>query len=170
MVGVVIGTHFCVESIHPRSETTSIIKDPDGELSHERNPTSDMVIRIAYAKALRFMGHDPLVDRLLVSRELPEPFDMIKEMPFPQIGELPVLPMGLTPFGDVIGLYGPTAKALISRTTSMREEVTESLREFRDRRMALESVGYALPNGVVIIHEPDELTREFSKAKLSWNR
>ena len=155
---VVIGTHFCVDGIHPRSETSSIIKDPDGEPSHERNPESDMVIRLAYAKALRFMGHEPLADLLLVRRELPEPFSMIENMPLPRLGDLPILPLGLTPFGDAIGLYGPTAKALLSRATrSMREAVTESLREFRDRRTALHSVGYAFPNGVIVIHEPDEL-------------
>lgn len=155
---VVIGTHFCVKGSHPRSETTSIIKDPDGRPSHERNPESDMVIRLAYAKALRFMGQESLADRLLLRRELPEPFSRIENMPLPRLGDLPILPLGLTPFGDAIGLYGPTAKALLSRATrSMREAVTESLREFRDRRTALHSVGYAFPNGVIVIHEPDEL-------------
>jgi|GEM_PF-2958031 len=155
---VVIGTHFCVGGSHPRSETTSIIKDPDGEPSQERNSESDMVIRLAYAKALRFIGRDPLADRLLARGEFAEPFPGIENIRPLLPGDLPILPLGLTPFGDVIGLYEPTAKALFSRATgSIREAVTESLRGFRDGRTALHSVGYALPNGVIVIHKSDEL-------------
>ncbi|GMW03138.1 MAG: hypothetical protein AMXMBFR84_42730 [Candidatus Hydrogenedentota bacterium] len=156
---VVIGTHFCVESRHPRSETTTIVRDPEGEPSQERNPNSDMVVRLAYAKALRFMGHDVLAARLIARRPFPETFPPLEDAALPRLAGLPVLILGESPFGDAIGFYGPTIKALFARSTAtILESVNRSLLEFKDQRARLEPLGYGLPNGVVVIHEPDELT------------
>jgi hypothetical protein len=155
---VVIGTHICVQGVHARSESTTIIRDPEGEQSKEQNPESDVAIRLAYAKALRFMGHDFLADRLVAGRKIPESFPGLENARLPRVGQMPVLPLGVTPFGDVIGLYGPTGKALLGNPrSSLKAAVVESLRGFRDQRTSLEGMGYALPNGVVVIHEADEL-------------
>ncbi|MGE4157696.1 MAG: hypothetical protein AB7F75_01210 [Planctomycetota bacterium] len=157
---VVIGTHFCIQGIHPKSETTTIIKDPDGSRGQEKNPESDMVIRLAYAKALQFMGHDILADQLVAGRKMHSPFSELGENTrLPQVGQLSILPLGITPFGDVIGLYGPIGKALLGNAcSSLKAEILRALRGFRDKRASLEGKGYALPNGVVIVHDPDELT------------
>lgn len=155
---VVIGTHFCVDGKHNNSETTTIIKDPDGVESHERNTDSDAVIRLAYAKVLRFSGLDMIADRLVSGGELSGSFPETDISRLPAIKNLKVLPLGLTPFGDTICLYGPTAKALFSSNTKeLRTSVQESLMGFRNQGNNLDFVGYALSNGTIIIHNDNEL-------------
>lgn len=158
----VLGTHFCVEGQNPEIETTTFIKDPEGSTSLERNPDSDMIIRLAYAKALRFAGQDVLAERLILRHDFPEPFLDLESIRLLRLNGTPILPLGFTAFGDVIALYGPTAKALFSTTTrSVTSPVAESLRDWRERRGGLNQAGYGLPNGVVILHEFDELAVRF---------
>jgi hypothetical protein len=64
----------------------------------------------------------------------------------------------MIPFGDLIGLYGPTATALFNgNIRSLKNSINESLVGLEEIKNKFETVGYALPNGVVIIHEPDAL-------------
>ena len=159
---VVIGTHFCVDGIHQKSETTTIIKDPSGPNSLNLNPDSDELIRLSYAKALRFMAQDAIAERLLVREPILQGFPkeimnrLMNEIP--AVRNIPMWPLGLTPFGDLIGLYGPVARVLLQQSrSSLRPAVVESLLKFRDTRSELAGVGYALPNGVMIVHNIDDL-------------
>jgi hypothetical protein len=155
---LVLGTHICIETMHPLSETTTIIKDPEGDPGVERNPESDMLIRLAYAKALRFMGHDSIAERLIGRRQFPAPFRALQDARLPDVAGVPFLPLAGTPYGDAIGLYGPTAKALINNSSgALRQSITESLRGLREQRGRLTGIGYALPNGVIVLHEPEEV-------------
>lgn len=153
---VVIGTHFCVQGIHPRSETTTIIKDPDGPRGNQTRPDSDMVIRLSYAKVLRFMGQDALAERVMLRQEIPHdlPLDDL-----PELQGVQFLPLGATPFGDVIGLYAPVARTLFQQSQqSLSRVIPESLQSFGNLRGLLEGIGYALPNGVLVCHHPEVLT------------
>jgi hypothetical protein len=157
---VVIGTHLCVEGSHGRSETTTIIKDPDGDISKERNPESDEIVRLAYAKAFRFMGHDSAGDFLVNRRRMESLFPFSVADDLPRIGEMSFLPMSFTPFGDAIGFYGPVGKALLSAgSESIKPKIATALDRISqlEKQSALLSpeVGYVLPNGVMIIHNPE---------------
>lgn len=146
---VVIGTHFCIENAHPKSETTTIIKDPEGEEGMPRNPESDMLIRLAYAKCLRFMIQDVLAERLLLRHTVREMLELDAE----PVRGIPFVALQVTPFGDIIGLFEPTLKALFGEPTQMRNALAESLRRFEDGRDRLGQAGYALLNGVIVFHE-----------------
>lgn len=154
---VVIGTRFCIKTIRERSETTTFIKDPEGVAGRERNPESDTLMRLAYAKVLRFSGRDDLAERLIERPEFSYRFSEIDDIQPLTNKKIKVLKLGVTPFGDTICLYGPTAKALFSRNTrTLRASVQQSLCDFRDLRGELDSVGYTLPNGTVIIYEGND--------------
>ena len=153
---MVIGTHFCVEGKHPRSETTTIIKDPEGPESLEENPESDMTLRLAYAKCLRFMGQDAVAERLISRAPMESLQYMLKLVR--EIDGIPFLPLGQTPFGDAIGLFEPTAKALfLNPGESIMGDISESLYYLKKIRESLRSTGYALPNGVIVIHDLDRV-------------
>ncbi|MBE0537367.1 MAG: hypothetical protein IH624_17020 [Phycisphaerae bacterium] len=157
---VVIGTRIRVEGIPRDGETTTIIKDPDGEPSREANPESDEPLRLAYAKVLRFAGHDVLAERLLSRRGFGDLMPPIAEVKLPQVLGLPFLGLGLTPFGDAIGFYGPTGKAILgSKDGSIRSLVDRSLTELRSQPR-IGTQGYVLPNGVMIVHEPETVLGE----------
>lgn len=157
---VVIGTHFCVDGQHPRSETTTIIKDPDGKQSLNEDPNSDMVLRLAYAKCLRFMGQDAIAERLIARMPI-DKIELIIDVPMKQFGRVRFLPLGMTAFGDAIGLYGPTAEALFSNSgRTIRNEVYQSLDGFSEIHGSIETPGYALPNGVIVIHDLEKVMEE----------
>jgi hypothetical protein len=150
---VVLGTHFCIDDMHPRSETTTLIKDPEGQPAKEDNADSDDLMRVSYAKALRFMQHDALAERLLLHQELPS----LEGESLPQVNELAFLPLGESPFGDLFGIFGRTVKALFAHSaSSIRQPVQESLSEFRQRRLGIGG-GYALPNGIIVVHDADSV-------------
>ena len=154
---VVIGTHFCIEGKHPRSETTTIIKDPEGKQSLNQNSNSDIVLRLAYAKCLRFMGQDAIAERLIALMPIDE-FERIFDLPLAQLGQISFLQLGMTSFGDSIGFYGPIAKALFSNSErSIRNEVYSSLHAFSEIRGSMEAIGYNLSNGVIVVHDLDKL-------------
>ena len=154
---VVIGTHICVQDINPRSQTTTIIKDPDGHESQSKNPESDMPMRLAYAKVLRFAGHDLLAERLLGT--LVESYIQTESLGhWPSIRGLHVLPLCQLPFGGVICLDARIAEALLlSESQNLRLLIKKGLNEFRYRRGVLKGAGYALPNGVVIVYDEKSL-------------
>jgi len=155
---VVIGTHLCTEGSHGRSESTTIIKDPPGDSGQQQNPESDEVLRLAYAKALRFMGHDALAERLLFRTGFAEQFVGLADVRLPTVAGIPILPLGITPFGDAIGIYGPTAKRLFSsNSASLTAGVNESLQRITRQRPELDGAGYVLPNGVMVVHDLDLL-------------
>ena len=157
---VVIGTHFCIEGQHPRSETTTIIKDPEGNQSRSENPYSDMLLRLAYAKCLRFMGQDAIAERLIARIPIDE-FESLPDFPILQLGQVNFLPLAMTAFGDAIGLYGPTAKALfLNSEKSIRDKIYSALEGFSDIRGSIEKFGYSLPNGVIVVHDIKRLKEE----------
>jgi hypothetical protein len=151
---VVIGTNFCIQGIHRRSETTTIIKDPDGKNGQARNPDSDAPIRFAYAKALRFMGQDALAERLLAA--IPPVSEGYFRLEFP-LGEIEgqrFYATGPTPFGDYMGFTEDVAKLLfLTPHKHLSQHMHEVLSEFRHQRRDFENRGYALPNGIFVIHE-----------------
>lgn len=158
---IVIGTDFCIQGQHQNIETTTFLKDPEGDPGRQENPESDELLRLAYAKAFRFMGQDVLAERLVLRGDLHDFVPDIDNTLLPVVVGLPLLPLGISPFGDVIGLYGPTAKALFGGVSgNVRSMVAESLRGFRQRRLELATIGYALPNGVMVIHYDEELFEE----------
>jgi hypothetical protein len=155
---VVIGTHLCTEGIHDRSESTTIIKDPSGDSGQQQNPESDEVLRLAYAKSLRFMAQDAISERLLFRRGFEGVFSGLESASLPRVAGTPILPLGITPFGDAIGIYGPTAKALFARgSSSLSAAVNDSLAQLSRQRLELDGAGYVLPNGVMVVHDPDQL-------------
>ena len=157
---VVIGTHFCVHGQHPRSETTTIIKDPKGKQSLNKNPDSDMVLRLAYAKCLRFMGQDAIAERLIARMPI-DKSERIFDLPMEQIGQISFFPLGMTAFGDSIGFYGPIAKALfLNSERSIRNDVYSSLNDFSEIRGSMETLGYSLSNGVIVVHDLDNLMED----------
>lgn len=146
---VVVGTHICIDGYHNRSETTTIIKDPEGEGSHERNPESDAPIRQAYAKALRFIGQDVLAERLLLKLAVPD----IRNFREEYINDIPVIFLGATPWGDMVGFHRDIAKALFGEPQMpLAKYVPDILHGFREKRGGLKDVGYGLPNGIVALH------------------
>ena len=147
---IVIGTHFCIDGMHPRSETTTIIKDPEGKPSLERDYTSDTIIRQSYAKCLRFIGQDNLADRLLVRQSTDIPADYPEE----KINGIPFMILGLSPFGDLVGLASSVAKALFrTQSKSLTESVTAALKDIGKLRSEIKQHGYILSNGVAVFHE-----------------
>jgi len=147
---IVIGTHFCIDGIHPRSETTTIIKDPEGKPSLERNYTSDTIIRQSYAKCLRFIGQDNLADRLLVRQSVDIPADYHEE----KINGIPFMILGLSPFGDLIGLATSVARALfMMHSKSVTEGVNIALQDISESRSEIKKNAYVLSNGVAVFHE-----------------
>ena len=149
---VVIGTHFCIEGKHKRSETTTIIKDPKGSESELRNPESDTAIRLSYAKALRFMGQDVLAESLIYRRGVREISDLIGKYT-QQVGPFRILPLSVTPFGDIIGLYEPIASALFSKSSyQIRAMSSQMMGGLEQTRLEFDNYGYILSNGVAVVH------------------
>lgn len=154
---VVIGTHFCVDGIHARSETTTVINDPEGLQGRGDNLESDMPMRLSYAKFFRFIGQDALADKLVFSRILQQE----DEYPIMIVNNVPVWVLGFTPFGGLIGLYAKVFKSLFyERNGLTRSSVTEALHEFQGMRETFNGLGYTLPNGIVLIHDWDDLNLE----------
>lgn len=153
---VVIGTHFCVQGIHPRSETTTIVKDPDGKDSKNKNPESDNPIRSAYAKIFRFMGNDALADSILLRRPMPEPPDSLRQ----DFDGLNVWILGATPYGEPMGIYEDVGRVLIQGQISDKpliHALSEILTKFQEADIQIEDFGYALPNGIVILNKENFL-------------
>lgn len=146
---IVIGTHLCIDGLHPRTETTTIIKDPDGDAGKNRNPQSDQIIRQSYAKVLRFVGQEGLADLLLAKRSLGDfPNDLYQE-----IGGVPYVLIGSTPFGDLVGINKYVAETLFSETRfSLIDKLRDILIKYREDRHSLENRGYGLSNGIMILH------------------
>lgn len=153
---VVIGTNFCIQGIHSRSETTTIIKDPNGENGQAQNPNSDTPILLAYAKALRFMGQNLLAERLLYRIPLSSEEDLRFEFPLRQIAGQRFYVTGFTPFGDYMRVTEDVAKLLfLAPQKPLSQHMHEVLSEFRNQRRDFENRGYALPNGIFVIHQWD---------------
>lgn len=157
---MVIGTHFCVEGKHPRSETTTIIEDPDGAESGRDDPESDMVVRLSYAKCLRFMGQDVFAERLIAKTPMIGFPDLDKER-LPEIDEIPFLPLGVTPFNDLVGIVGPIAMALLSNIEgNIKKNIADSLPSLENNTIDLGTKGYILSNGVIVLHDIDSVLEE----------
>lgn len=156
---VVIGTHFCVEGMHARSDTATLIKDPDGLSSRNADPESDTLMRLAYAKALRFSGHDLLAERLLgmqVEMDL-RPNDIDQ---WPSIRGMRVMPLCSIPFGGVLCLHAQVIKPLLfTQGREVSVLVRRALKDIRKMRSELEGAGYALPNGLVIVFEEESFEK-----------
>ena len=116
-----------------------------------------MPMRLAYAKVLRFAGHDLLAERLLGT--LVESYIQTDNLGhWPSIRGLHVLPLCQLPFGGVICLDARIAEALLlSESQNLRLLIKKGLNEFRYRRGVLKGAGYALPNGVVIVYDEKSL-------------
>lgn len=157
---VVIGTHFCIDGQHPRSETTTIIKDPDGEEGKNLDTESDQLMRLAYAKALRFMGQE-IFSELLINRAVDKFKVLFRERQiFRNVNGIPFLPMGVTIFGDVIGFFGPVGEVLSSSSEkSLKSEIRAALSGIssygRQGNLLPNKFGYILPDGVMIVHDQE---------------
>lgn len=163
---LVVGTHFCVSGKHERSETTTILKDPDGPRGQEANPDSDEIVRIAYAKALRFMGQDVLAEMLLTRQDFKAAFPRLRlaDERLPDVFGTPFLPLGITPFGDAIGLLGSVAKALfVGGADNLLTGVKNALDDVIHQRqhLDLDRVGFILTNGVMVIPDAEDLLWEY---------
>jgi hypothetical protein len=128
---VVLGTNICIDGKHTRSDTTTILKDPVGERGPDAPGESDFPIRLSYAKALRFAGDEVLADRLLLRQPLPARAPPMDDQLL-NVKAVGMLPVGISPFGDVICLYGPTAKVLFAPEQPLERAVPDSLRGFRE--------------------------------------
>lgn len=142
---LVIGTHFCIDKHHGRSETTTLLKDPDGAVGDDF-PDSDLVLRVAYAKVLRFAGLDILADTLMM-RESPPPLNFNAFA----INDVTFAALGISVFGGMLVLHGEVLKALINASvTNLRESIPRALAEFRPQRFEIPG-GYALSNGLLVL-------------------
>lgn len=151
---IVIGTHFCIDGQHTRSETTTLIKDPPGEPSDQENPDSETAIRLSYAKCFRFIGRDDLAEVCLSGERNVRIEDQADSVTHPQ-GSF--VPLSITPFGDTIGLDTKVYKALIEEPNSILRPAVGKLGEskFYNEDDA-DAEGYRLPNGIVVIHNDIE--------------
>ena len=146
---IVVGTHFCIDGLHPRTETTTIIKDPDGDTGENRNPQSDSIIRQSYAKVFRFVGEELLAELLLTKRTLGE----FPRERYQEINGVPYVLIGATPFGDLVGIYKYVAETLFQQARySLVDKLRDILIKYREDRHSLENLGYGLSNGIVILH------------------
>jgi hypothetical protein len=146
---VVIGTHFCIEGQHQRSETTTIIKDPEGEKGRGINELSDTPVRLAYAKAFRFMGNDTFADMIVLKRNLPN-----LDLPTDEINGISIWILGYNPFGNLMGIEKKTGLMLFqapSENSLAESSLNDHLRKFREIRVKLKGKGFALPNGIVAL-------------------
>ena len=155
---VVIGTHFCVQGVHKRSETTTIIKDPDGPESRNVNPDSDVLMRLAYAKVLRFSRHDELAERIF-DKNVKTFLDSDVLGQLPTVRGFPVLPLCELPFGGVVCMLAWVAKDLFFGNTEGAAAIRRTLDEFRESSVELAGVGYALSNGIVIVFDENSLMK-----------
>ena len=143
---LVLGTNFCISGLHAKSETTTIIKDPDGR-NADGQDASDNPLRVAYAKAMRFAGLDILADALLL-RESPPPLDF---QPI-EIGNFLFRVLGLSPFGGLVCILNDILIAIVNASVvPLTESVPNALQGFREDRERLPG-GYALPNGFMILY------------------
>jgi len=158
---VVIGTHFCVEDMHTRSKTTTLIKDPDGDIGPDKDQNSpNWPTYLAYAKAFRFCGQDILADIFLASRRRGMPQELRLEEHLELYGDIRYYPLGLSPFGDVIGIEKEYAHALFNTRRTMIDTIALSsdsyYRQFTRENIPQE-VGFMLSNGIVVSHSYDDL-------------
>lgn len=155
---VVIGTHVCVQGIHKQSETTTIIKDPDGPESLNVNPDSDVLMRLAYAKVLRFTGQDILAERVL-GKQVETFLDSDFSGYLLSVQGIRVLPLCKLPFGGMVCMFDWLAKDLIFWNREGATAIRRALAEFHKLVVALEGVGYALSNGIVIVFDENSLMK-----------
>lgn len=150
---VAVGTHIGIDDPSRPSPTLTFIKDPDGMKSQERNPESDMLLRLAYAKVLRFTGHDLLAERLLgMDVETYLTSDDVGR--WPSVRGMRVLPLCPLPFGGVVCLHAWIAKPLFFlQGGEISAFIRRAVGDIRKARTELEGVGYALPNGIIIVYD-----------------
>ncbi|WP_147439216.1 hypothetical protein [Corallococcus sp. CA049B] len=130
---IVMGTHFCVDGAHAKSETTTILIDPPGRgRVGDDFPPSDLPLRVAYAKAFNF-GERPLVADALVRRvDLSGVFGA----PEFEVNGLSVRAVGPFLWGGVLvidarlaaileqGARGNLSAAVAERTNRLQEELS----------------------------------------------
>ena len=156
---VVIGTHFCIHNNSKGYETTTYIKDPEGNKSKEENSNSDVLLRLSYSKLLYFTGQYELANRLVSRDKTSDIFELFQTVHLPFAGSLEVIPIGITPFGDSICLYEETAKVLFrGKSQNLSDQVNKSLSNFsRERQNIDKENGYSFSNGIIIVHDDGEL-------------
>jgi hypothetical protein len=147
---LVIATHFCVEGKHTRSATGTVIRDPAGDRGQETHAESDLPVRVAYAKVLRYCRQHELADRLLLQELWPE-----LRWPLLSVGNWAFVPIGYGRFGGLVCVEKRIFKLLGSETgTHLTRAIHGAVAEFRRGRQDL-GLAVALPNGIALVR-PDE--------------
>ena len=113
-------------------------------------------MRLAYAKVLRFTGHDQLAERIF-DKQVETFLDSDSLGQLPSVRGIPVLPLGELPFGGVVCLHAWVAKALFLGNEGVSTVIRHALAESRKSFVELEGVGYALSNGIVIVFDDESL-------------
>lgn len=147
----VIATQFGIESTRTETTLTKII-DPPSQSSEIVSNTSDLPIRQAYAKFLRFVGQDELADILLLGIRL-------DELPFPTIQKnvnFPVTFLGFTPFGDILGMHSDIARLLFLRNHNLNDDLRIALSESEYSLNNFNGHGFVFSNGVVVLYNFDD--------------
>jgi len=148
---MVIGTHFCVEGKHTRSETSTVVRDPVGDQGQDRDPESDLSLRVAYAKVLRFCRQHELADRLLLRSRWPD----LRWSPI-WVGKWAFIPVGYSHTGDFICIEKSIFGMLASETgDGLTRGLYGAVSEFRSARRDL-GLTTVLPNGIAIIRNEEE--------------
>jgi len=147
---VAIGTHFCVHGRHPQSETTTVVRDPEGPPSIKKGDPDDFAIRVAYAKVLRFLGLDSIAERMLLFRGF-DPND------FPTVAidgrDATYSFLGYSPAADFVFLESEILNRLASRDRFelVRLSGDRNTQQREERLHDNSDVGYFLNNGVAIL-------------------
>jgi hypothetical protein len=96
---LVFGTNLCIDGVHTRSDTGTVILDPEGAKSEAPLlAASDYVVRVAYAKVLNFADHAFLASLLLLGL----PWPKIEEPERIEIGRLSLVVLAAFPLGGLV--------------------------------------------------------------------
>jgi hypothetical protein len=143
----VIGTHFCIAGVHPRSETTTIIRDPLGPRGGDHEgEDNDLPIRYAYAKVLKFCNQHLIADRLILGMPWDAPvFNTVR------FSEQDFILLGGSPFGGVICMLRGVYDVLsTSNQGNLFRRLSQYLGEFRVGRASMDDA-IKLPNGIIVL-------------------
>jgi len=147
---VVIATHFCVQTRHKRSDTTTIIRDPVGHAGHLKEPSDDLPVRLAYAKYLNHVGLDYLTYLLLNRQPWPTADSAARRELVVSVGGFRFVPLAVSPSGGFMcileDVYDGMARLVEGGLT---EYVNRHLEPLQRARPSL-TAGFILSNGIAV--------------------
>lgn len=149
--GYVVGTEFLRQGLALNRDTETIVDDPVVSNNAAADARGlDVAVRHSYAKAFRFVMQDLAAEYILNAWQFSIEDGVLNEFfdnPFP--GD-EVVPIGYSPFGDIVGLHRKVLAVLASGTPNVHAEVSQAIQEPGGQLEIVANTGYALSNGIVI--------------------